>query len=88
MSMFVKVYTDLRDFKEWSGASYWKRQMLQADNGERFEDWINDIYPEGIGEVELNDILWFSDEEICELYGWDYNHWMETSQLKGVGDNE
>ena len=43
-----------------------------------------EIYPDGIGETELNDLFWFEDEYLCELLGIDF----ENDFLKRENDNE
>lgn len=64
----MKVYseTTLQNFQTWSGATDTKRIILNADKGEDFDYLIEELYPEGLSETQLNDILWFEPEWIFE----------------------
>lgn len=64
----MKVYseTTLQDFQTWSGATDTKRIILNADKGEDFDYLIEELYPDGLSETQLNDILWFEPEWIFE----------------------
>lgn len=60
------------DFDFWSGAV----ATVEALTDREFEtviSCIEDCYPEGITETELNDIFWFEQDWIAELLG--YNDW-------------
>lgn len=35
------------------------------------ETMLEDIYPDGIGETELNDLFWFDDDTIAEWLGYE-----------------
>ena len=61
----------LRNFEAWAGAKDTKQLII--DNGKEldFEFLIEDLYPDGMSETQLNDILWFEDEWICETLGID-----------------
>lgn len=61
----------LRNFEAWAGAKDTKQLII--DNGKEldFEFLIEDLYPDGMSETQLNDILWFEDEWICEALGID-----------------
>ncbi len=64
----MKVYseTTLQNFQTWSGATDTKRIILNADKGEDFDYLIEELYPEGLSETQLNNILWFEPEWIFE----------------------
>jgi hypothetical protein len=59
----------LRDFKAWSGAKDTQETILNEGKGEEFDSLIEELYPDGIEETQLNDLLWFSDEFIYEMLG-------------------
>lgn len=70
----MKIVNDnltLRNFEAWAGAKDTKQLII--DNGKEldFEFLIEDLYPDGMSETQLNDILWFEDEWICETLGID-----------------
>lgn len=56
----------LRDFKPWSGA----KDTFEALTGEELDDLeyvLEYIYPDGMDEVQLNNILWFEWKWIAEV---------------------
>lgn len=63
------VLLDLADFKPWSGAvSYWDK-IVDADKVDEFDRLLDDLYPDGIREVDLNDWLWFEGDDVLDMLG-------------------
>ena len=62
----------LREFKAWSGAKDTQETILNEGKGEEFDSLIEELYPDGIDETHLNDLLWFSDEFIYESLNIEY----------------
>ena len=67
--MIIKTEKNLRNFEAWSGAIETKNLILDAGLEEEFEGLIEELYPDGLSDTELNDILWFEDEWIYETLG-------------------
>ena len=67
--MIIKTETNLRNFKTWSGATETKKIILDAGLEEEFEELIEEIYPDGLSDTKLNDILWFDGSWILETLG-------------------
>ena len=67
--MIIKTEKNLRDFNAWAGAIYTKNLILDAGLEEEFEELIEDLYPEGLTDTDLNDILWFDGSWILETLG-------------------
>ena len=67
----MKITTELsiRDFKAWSGAVDTKNIIINNDKAEEFDQLIEEIYPEGISDTYLNDLLWFDADWILETLG-------------------
>lgn len=68
----MKTYNEnatLADFDAWSGAKDTKETILEADKGEEFDSMIEELYPEGLSETQLNDLLWFDSEWVFESLG-------------------
>lgn len=67
----MKVFYEpaLKDFNAWSGAIATQTKILEADKDEEFCQLIEDMYPDGLNETELNDILWFEDEMLFQELG-------------------
>lgn len=67
----MKVYKDIElcEFEGWQGAKTAIKIIHHARKDKEFEEMIDELYPDGIGEVELNDLLWFEDNWIYEQLG-------------------
>lgn len=61
--------TTLQNFNAWSGAVDTKQIILDNNKAEEFNDLIEELYPEGLSETLLNDILWFEEEFLFESLG-------------------
>lgn len=70
----MKIYceTSLEQFDAWSGGEYTLDVLREKDLCDRLEQIIEyDIFPDGCSDTELNDFLWFEDNYIAELLGFD-----------------
>jgi hypothetical protein len=67
----MKVYSEisLRQHDAWSGAVETKQAILDAGREDDFDNLIEELYPDGISETQLNDILWFEEDWIFEMLG-------------------
>ena len=52
----------LDDFDAWGGAEELKQQIIDAGKTKEFEQLIADLYPDGIDETGLNDLMRFDDD--------------------------
>ena len=59
----------LRNFNVWAGEKDTLNKLIELDKCEELEFILEDTYPDGISETQLNDILWFDDEWIYETLG-------------------
>lgn len=68
MKVYKEVTSDY-DFDFWSGArdtvSY-----LDHDEIEQIFQMLEDCYPEGMTDTELNDFFWFEDDTIADWLGY------------------
>lgn len=69
LSESLKLYTDLGDYKPWSGAVDTWEKIVDADMVDDLEYMLEDAYPEGLSVTELNDLLWFEPETVFEWLG-------------------
>ncbi len=60
---------NLINFQAWSGAEETLKIIIRENKTEELEFLIEELYPEGLTETKLNDILWFEDEWIFEQLG-------------------
>ena len=58
---------DLSSFEAWSGAIDTLNRIKREGKCEELESILEDTYPDGMTETELNDLLWF---EADEVYSW------------------
>lgn len=67
----MKVHTEitLHQFQAWSGAIETQKRIIAEGKAEEFDQLIEELYPDGIGETLLNDILWFEPEWVYESLG-------------------
>ena len=56
----------LADFDAWSGAKDTKETILNNNKGDEFDVLIEELYPDGLTETQLNDILWFETDWLYE----------------------
>lgn len=70
----MKIYKEesLSNFEWWSGAvatadRIWEERGTEGWN--ELEAILEDAYPDGMDETELNDLLWFEPETIFEWLG-------------------
>jgi hypothetical protein len=68
----MKTYNEnmrLADFDAWQGAKDTKETILNEHKGEEFDSLIEELYPDGLSETQLNDILWFESDWLYENLG-------------------
>ena len=68
--MIIKAETNLRDFPFWSGAKD-NAELFTLDELETIQDTLEELYPEGLDDVQLNDMFWFEPEILAEWVGAD-----------------
>lgn len=68
----IKVYKEIRlqDFEAWGGAQYTMGMIENFNAWACVEDYIAEVFPDGIEETKLNDLLWFDGENILRDYGY------------------
>lgn len=59
----------LEQFTPWSGAVSTLERVKEEGKLEQLESTLEDLYPDGIGETELNDLLWFDEDSVFEWLG-------------------
>ena len=67
--MKITSEMSLKNFKAWSGAKDTLNKLIELDKCEDLEFILDDLYPEGLTDTQLNDILWLDDEWIYETLG-------------------
>lgn len=57
---------DIYDYEPWSGAVYTYERIAREGKLDELDGVLEEVYPEGIDETELNDLLWFEPETVYE----------------------
>ena len=67
----MKIYMEkpLATFEFWSGAVDTANRIDELDKWDELEEILEDEYPNGIDETELNDLFWMEPEIIFEWLG-------------------
>lgn len=67
----MKIYaeTNLDNFNAWSGGLDTKNAIINAGKEDEFDEYIEELYPDGIDATMLNDILWFDRDSLYEMLG-------------------
>ena len=67
----MRIYseTSLENFEAWSGAIDTLGRVREAGKCDELESILEDLYPDGMSETELNDLLWFEPETVYEWLG-------------------
>lgn len=65
----LKVISDFDSYSPWSGAEGTYSRIADAGKLGELEDWLEEMYPEGIGKTELNDLLWFDADTVLRAMG-------------------
>ena len=68
----MRIYTETRleNFEFWSGAKY-LADRLTSEEFDIIEDTLEEVFPDGLSETEINDMFWFDDEFICNCIGYE-----------------
>lgn len=61
----------LNNVEFWSGAKKTADRLKELDLMDRVEEYLEELYPDGIDETTLNDEFWFNDSEIYKAVGLD-----------------
>ena len=67
----MKIYSEksLKDFDFWSGAKDTVKYLTE-DEINQIETILEDCFPDGMDETEINDFFWFEDDTIAEWLGY------------------
>ena len=66
----LKIYKEtVSEFTPWSGAVSTYDTIVEENKLDDLDFLLEDLYPEGISEGQLNDILWFESDWVFENLG-------------------
>jgi len=78
----MKIYREipLTEFEFWAGGKQTVEELTE-DELDQIEQILEEIYPEGMDETEVNDFFWFERELIAEWLGYeDFDEIMERDE--------
>lgn len=58
-----------KQFQPWAGAVDTFDRIIREDKADEMEAHIEELYPDGITDTQLNDLLWFDEESVFEWLG-------------------
>lgn len=67
--MKIITETSLFKFDAWSGAIDTQKRIINEGKEAEFEQLIEELYPDGVTDVQLNDLLRFEDKWIYATLG-------------------
>ena len=67
--MTITYELDLNSFEAWSGAVDTLERIQREGKCAELENVLEELYPDGMTETELNDLLWFEPETVYEWLG-------------------
>ena len=73
--MTMTIEKKLRDFHFWSGAAT-NAAKLTYEELDRLEQFIEDLGDDPWSTTEVNDMMWFDFENVCDWLGLDYEEVM------------
>ena len=82
--MKITSEINLRDFEGWSGAVD-TLNTLTDEQKDALEANLEELYPDGMDETGLNDLLWFEEDAIAEWLG--FVDW-EDLERKNSGEED
>ena len=72
----MKVISEinLTNFNFWSSA---KNHSFTYNELKEIEFQLDEIYNDGMEEVQINDLFWFEEEFLCKLIGLKYKKYLK-----------
>ena len=62
---------DIRNFDFWSGGADRAKDVKCDEDWDAIEAFLNEIYPDGMTDTQLNDIFWFDFDSLAEACGYE-----------------
>lgn len=67
--MTIKSEISLENFQAWSGAVNTLNRIINEGKCSQLESMLEDLYPDGMTDTELNDLLRFESDTVYEWLG-------------------
>ncbi|MFM0759408.1 hypothetical protein P7J26_04280 [Streptococcus suis] len=67
--LIKKEVSSIHDIRTWSGATMTVDTVIEAYKEDELMYLLEEMFPEGATEVEVNDFLWFESDYIYRALG-------------------
>lgn len=67
--MTIKSEISLENFQAWSGGKDTLNRIINEGKCDELESMLEEMYPDGMTDTELNDLLWFESDTVFEWLG-------------------
>lgn len=87
----MKVYKEissLNEFEAWIGGRETLERLRELGKVEELDAILDDVFPEGCSETELNDFLWFDRDTIAEWIGHDGDLFDDEEEEENDNEDE
>ena len=68
--MIIKKEERLADFEFWSGACF-LADKLTEDDFSTVESFLEENFPDGMTDTEINDFFWFDGDVVAQILGYE-----------------
>lgn len=59
----------ISNFESWSGAKDTQQTIINNNKENEFDNLIEELYPDGLTDTQLNDLLWHDSDWCLEQLG-------------------
>lgn len=67
--MMIKNDISLENFGAWNGGKSTLDRIINEGKCDELESMLEDLYPDGMTDTQLNDLLWFDSDTVFGLLG-------------------
>lgn len=76
--MTIKSEISLENFEAWSGGKNTLDRIINEGKCDELESMLEDLYPDGMTDTELNDLLWHDSDTVFE--------WLDIRTYKQINE--
>lgn len=77
----MKIYKEgIDNYEPWGGAVSRYEEIYNAGKLYELESLLEDAYPEGMSETDLNDFIWFEEDT--------WRDWLDMEEEEEEGDED
>jgi hypothetical protein len=77
-NMKITTETTLNNFEFWASAKH-NANLLTSDQLDAIESTLDELYPDGMSDTDLNDLFWHEFDTILDWIGTDYETITESN---------